>query len=183
VQARGKISGRYTRAAAPLFALLLVTILAWPWSAANLPSDGKSGTYTLAPRLSPRDNLHQFGFRLTTSDLIYIRFTVSPAGAVTMFGFHLHTTTGIVYLLNATSGNYTKTLTVPSEGFYMPQWVNPNDFPVNLTYTVLIYNNGLGLALPNIPTTLLLLLGSLGGAVGGLQAFLWWRGRRQGRGV
>lgn len=156
-------------------ALLLISAL--PLAAADVPSDARSGTYPLGPH----GVYHPFILRLATSDLVHIQFRVTPAGAATDFTFHLHAGTSIITYLNVTTDNYSAPFNVPSDGLYGPQWVNLNAFPVNITYAILIYHNGLGITLPSIPTPLLLLVGLLGGAVGGLEGFLWLRNRRQGR--
>lgn len=173
---RGRAIGRII-AIAWVVSLLLAVPLA---AAQGTPYDGKSDTLTLPAKGSPGYLYHQFGFNLATSDLVLVQYRVAPAGAETVFSMHLHTGPTVTEYLNKTSGNYSSSFTVPTNGYYMPQWVNLNAFPVNVNYAIFIYHNGPGLGLPSIPAPLLWLVGVLGGSVVGLEVFLWWR-KRQGR--
>ncbi len=177
------MQGRATRRCMLTVAVVLM-LWALPVAVAQErpPTQAQSGTHVLGRSGTPGYIFHQFLFRLATSDLVIVKFQVTPVGARTVFTFHLHPATGgILEILNVTSDNYSSPFNVPTDGLYAPQWVNHNPFAVNLTYAVLVYSNGVGIGLPNIPTILLLLVGGLGGAAGGLEAFLWWRNRRQGR--
>ncbi len=162
-----------------LIAVAAVVVLLWtlPIAAAQTAYDARTGAYDLGPGFL----YHPFLFKLVTSDLVLLRFHVAPLGAETVFTFHLHVGASIITLLNITTGNYSSPFNVPNDGFYAPQWVNANPFKVNVTYAIYIYHNGVGLSLPNIPTPLLLLVGGLGGAAGGTEAFLWFRKWRQSR--
>ncbi len=133
----------------------------------------RSGWITLGPAGNASAIYHQFGFVLALGDALQISYNVSQ-GSQDSVSFQLHDHIGNLtkIFVNVTQPELHILFNITLDGFYMPQWVNPNSHPVSLAYSMATVHPAATPIFLQAP--FLLLVGAMPG-VGGL---IWWRTRR-----
>lgn len=136
----------------------------------------RSGWIDLGPAGSASATYHQFGFVLALGDSLQISYNVSQgSGDPVNFQVHDHLGNLTRVFVNVTQPELNLLLNITLDGFYMPQWVNPNPHPLGLAYAMTTVHPG---GTPIFLQTPFLLLAVAMPGVGGL---VWWRGRRARR--
>ncbi len=133
----------------------------------------KSGWITLSPAGNATSIYHQFGFVLALGDSLQISYNVSQ-GSQDSVSFQIHDHIGNLtkVFLNVTQPELHIIFNITLDGFYMPQWTNPNANSGSLAYSMMTMHPGVTPIF--LQTPFLLIVGTMP-VVGG---FIWWRTRR-----